>query len=131
MRRFPVWTLKTQGTPDRELVIWETAHGPVVGYATAGGKRVAISAQRSTRGREILSSRAFWQLNTGAVTSAQGFLRTMNAVELSFNWFYADERDIAFFSSGRLPRRAEGVDPALPTDGRGDHDWRGYLALEG
>ena len=37
----------------------------------------------------------------------------MSAVEFSFNWFYADDRDIAFFSSGRLPLRAPGTDPAL------------------
>ena len=29
-------------------------HGPVVGYATAGGTKVAVSLQRSTRGRELL-----------------------------------------------------------------------------
>ena len=35
----------------------------------------------------------------------------MNGVEFSFNWFYADDRDIALFSSGRLPVRAPGTDP--------------------
>ncbi len=51
----------------------------------------------------------------------------MNKVEFSFNWFYADDRDIAFFSSGRLPVRAPGADPALPTPGTGEHEWRGFL----
>jgi acyl-homoserine lactone acylase PvdQ len=130
MRRFVVGTLKAQGQPDQPVAYYETSHGPVVGFATVQGKRVAISAQRSTRGRELLSLRAFYELNTGRVSSAQGFLRTMSAVEFSFNWFYADDRDIALFSSGRLPVRSAGTDPALPTLGAGDYDWRGFLPFE-
>ena len=109
----------------------QTTHGPVVGYATVGGKRVAITAQRSTRGRELLSSKAFYELNTGRVTSAQRFVQSMSSVEFSFNWFYADDRDVAFFSSGRLPLRAPGTDPALPTSGVGDSDWQGFLPFAG
>jgi acyl-homoserine lactone acylase PvdQ len=131
MRRFFVGTLKAQGSPDQPVSYYETAHGPVIGYATVGRKRVAISVQRSTRGRELLTARAFYELNTGRVTSAQGFLKTMSAVEFSFNWFYADDRDIALFSSGRLPIRAAGTDPALPTIGVGDYDWRGFLPFAG
>ena len=131
MRRSLVGTLKTPGEPDKLVTYLETTHGPVVGYATVDGERVAISMQRSTRGRELLSARAFYELNTARVTSAQRFVRAMHAVEFSFNWFYVDDRDIAFFSSGRLPQRAEGLDSALPTAGTGEYDWRGFLAFEG
>jgi acyl-homoserine lactone acylase PvdQ len=131
MSRFVAGTLKAQGEPDREISYYETSHGPVIGYATVAGKRVAISLQRSTRGRELLSTRAFYALNTGQVTSARDFLTTMNGVEFSFNWFYADDRDIAMFSSGRLPVRAPGTDPALPTIGTGEYDWRGFLPYSG
>jgi acyl-homoserine lactone acylase PvdQ len=131
MRRFFVGTLKAQGSPDQPVSYYETTHGPVVGYATVRGKRVAIAMQRATRGREILSAPSFYALNTGRVTSSKAFLETMNGVEFSFNWFYADDRDIAFFSSGRLPVRAPGTDPALPTVGTGDFDWRGYLPFAG
>jgi acyl-homoserine lactone acylase PvdQ len=130
MRRFFAGTLKALGQPDQPVAYYETNHGPVIGFATVRGKRVAISAQRSTRGRELLSTRAFYDLNTGRVTSARDFLRTMNAVEFSFNWLYADDRDIAHFSSGRLPVRAAGTDPALPTLGTGDYDWRDFLPFE-
>jgi acyl-homoserine lactone acylase PvdQ len=106
-----------------------TAHGPVIGYATAGGRRVAISARRSSRGREILASLAFQDLNRNVVRSAREFIRTMNQVEFAFNWVYADDRNVAFFSSGRLPLRAEGADPGLPTDGSGPGEWRGFAAL--
>jgi acyl-homoserine lactone acylase PvdQ len=131
MRRFSVGTLRAQGQPDQPLAYDETTHGPVVGYATVDGERVAISMQRSTRGREILSARALYELNAGRVTSVQSFLRTMSRIEFGFNWFYADNRDIAFFSSGRLPQRAAGVDPALPTVGTGEYEWRGVLPSEG
>jgi acyl-homoserine lactone acylase PvdQ len=131
MRRFFAGTLKAQGQDDQEISYWETTHGPVLGYATVGGKRVAISLQRSTRGRDLLSTKAFYDLNRGEVTSAKDFLSTMNGVEFSFNWFYADDRDIALFSSGRLPLRAAGTDPALPTVGTGDYDWRGFVPMAG
>jgi acyl-homoserine lactone acylase PvdQ len=50
MRRFVVGTLKAQGSPIGDLV-HETTHGPS-SVRDRGGKRVAISLQRSTRGRE-------------------------------------------------------------------------------
>jgi acyl-homoserine lactone acylase PvdQ len=131
MRRFIAGTLKAQGQPDQQIAYYETTHGPLIGYARVAGKRVAISVQRSTRGRELLSTRAFYDLNTARVSSAKDFLTTMNGVELSFNWFYADDRDIAMFSSGRLPIRATDTDPALPTVGNGNYDWRGFVPFSG
>ena len=61
------------------------------------------------------------------MTSAATFVKTLAKVEFSFNWFYADDRDIALFSSGRLPVRAPGTDPALPTQGTGEFEWMGFL----
>jgi acyl-homoserine lactone acylase PvdQ len=131
MQRFFVGTLKSSGSPDQPVAYLETTHGPVIGYATVKGKKVAISVQRSTRGRELLSLKPFYELNTGKVTSAKRFLEAMGGVEFSFNWFYADDRDIAFFSSGRLPIRAPGTDPALPTVGTGGYDWSSFLLYVG
>ena len=127
MRRVPAGSLRAPRAPDQPVTYYETTHGPVLGYATVGGRRVAISMQRSTRGREIVSAPAFYDLNTARVASAKQFVQTMNGVEFTLNWFYADDRDIAFFSSGRLPRRAPGIDPALPTAGTGEYDWRGFM----
>jgi acyl-homoserine lactone acylase PvdQ len=127
MTTFNAGVLSKTGSPDQPVIFRETVHGPVEGYATVGGTRVAVSLERSTRGRELLSSQSFYALDTNQVTSAKSFLKTMAGVEFSFNWFYADDRDIALFSSGRLPLRAPGTDPALPTDGSGAYDWRGFL----
>jgi acyl-homoserine lactone acylase PvdQ len=120
------------GEADRRLVFRTTVHGPVIGYArTRSGKRIAISLARSTRGRELLSALAFQELNTNRVDSARSFLRAMNRLEFVFNWFYADARNIAMFSSGRIPVRAPGVDLGLPTPGTGEFEWRGFVPFAG
>ena len=127
MTTFDAGVLSASGSPDQPVIFRETVHGPVEGYATVDGTRVAVSLERSTRGRELLSTKSFFQLDTNQVNSAQSFVKAMAGVEFSFNWFYADDRDIAMYSSGRLPVRAPGTDPALPTDGSGAYDWRGFL----
>jgi acyl-homoserine lactone acylase PvdQ len=127
MTTFDAGVLRKSGQPDKPVSFHETVHGPVQGYATVAGRRVAIALARTTRGRELASTRPFYELDTQRVRSARDFLKTMAGVEFAFNWFYADSRDIAMFSSGRLPVRAAGTDPALPVDGTGDYDWRGFL----
>ena len=114
------------GEPDQPLVFRETVHGPVKGYATVDGKRVAISRKRSTRGRELASLRFFLDLSTNRVRSARDFVRTASEMELTFNWVYADSRSIAQFTSGRLPLRPASVDPGLPTKGTGEYEWQGF-----
>jgi len=119
-----------KGPPDRVLSFRTTVHGPVLGYATVQGKKVAISTKRSTRGREIVSALALDDLDKGRVHSAKEFMRVMNRVEFAFNWTYADDRDIAYFSSGRLPIRPASVNLGLPTNGNGDYEWRGFEPLK-
>lgn len=115
------------GQPARRLVYQTTVHGPVLGYATVDGRRVAISSRRSTRGRELLSALMFQDLNTGAVRSSRTFRRAAAKLEFTFNILYADDRDIAMFSTGRLPVRPPGADGSLPTVGTGEYEWRGFL----
>ena len=130
MTTFDAGVLKGTATqPDREIVFRETVHGPVAGYATVGGRRVAISTKRSTSGRELLSALAFQDLNTNRVHDPQSFFRAMNQLEFTFNWSYADDKNIALFSSGRLPIRAPDVASGLPTDGTGAHEWSGFEPL--
>src|SRR4029077_19137987 len=113
--------------PDQPVSFYETTHGPIVGTATVGGTKGAISLERSTRGREILSAVGVYDLDTGVVDSPQKFIKAMSHVEFSFDWFYADDKHIEDFSSGRLPLRAPGTDPALPTSGTGAYEWQGFL----
>jgi acyl-homoserine lactone acylase PvdQ len=108
----------------------ETVHGPVIGYATVDGRRVALSLARTTRGREAVSALGFADFNTNAVHDVDSFFDSANKIEFSFNWFYSDKDDIAMFSSGRLPNRHPQVDMGLPTDGTGKYEWRGFLSQQ-
>jgi acyl-homoserine lactone acylase PvdQ len=116
------------GEPEREIVFRTTVHGPVVGYATSGGRRVAIAKARSSRGRETLFQLAFQDLSNGRVQDPKSFYRAFAQSPLTFNAFYADSEHIAEYTAGRLPLRANGVDPGLPTEGTGRHEWGGFLA---
>ena len=40
-------------------------------------------------------------------------------VDYTFNWFYVDSKDIAYYVSGLDPVRPSDVDPNLPTWGTG------------
>jgi acyl-homoserine lactone acylase PvdQ len=117
-----------EGFPINQRITYRsTVHGPVVGYATVNGRRVAISRQRSTRGREAVSALLIEDLMLNRVDSARRFLSAAQQFEVTFNVFYEDSRDIAVYSSGRLPIRAPGVDMSLPTIGDGRFEWRGFL----
>jgi acyl-homoserine lactone acylase PvdQ len=126
LRRFDAGAL-TSGGATRRLTFDETVHGPVIATVTAGGRPYAISLRRSTRGRETASAIGFQMLNETGLGSARDFLRAASRIEMAFNWFYADGRNIAMFSSGRLPVRAPGTSASLPTLGTGRYDWRGFL----
>ncbi|HEX8067257.1 MAG TPA: penicillin acylase family protein [Thermoleophilaceae bacterium] len=119
------------GEPDRELVFSKTVHGPVIGYATAGGRRVALSRKRSSYGRDTVDQVFFQDLTRGNVASVRDFFRAALQTPQTFNAFYADDRDIGMLTTGLLPQRAAGVDPGLPTDGRGRFEWRGFLPDSG
>ena len=103
-----------------------TVHGPVQSTATVKGRPVAITSARSTYFHELESALAFKRLNRNEVTDAQSFQDTMATINFLFNWFYNDERDIAYLQSGWFPLRARGTDPSLPTLGDGRFDWRGF-----
>jgi acyl-homoserine lactone acylase PvdQ len=104
-----------------------TVHGPVVGYATVGGRRVAVSRKRSSYLLDGVDLLLFQRLTRGRVRNARDFLKAAAVSPQTFNTFYADDRQIAQITTGRLPLRAPGVDSGLPTDGQGQFEWRGFL----
>jgi acyl-homoserine lactone acylase PvdQ len=107
-----------------------TVHGPVIGYARVAGtgRTVALSQRRSSFGRETNDQISFQKLTYGQVRSTRDFIGAALATPQTFNAFYANARDIAFVTTGRLPVRPRGVNGDLPTDGRGRFEWKGYLA---
>ncbi|MDQ3936276.1 MAG: penicillin acylase family protein [Actinomycetota bacterium] len=100
-----------------------SVHGPIQATATVGGAPVAIASARSTFFHELESSLAFKRLNFNEVRSARTFQDAVSNINFAFNWFYADDRDIAYLQSGWYPRRARGTDPSLPAWGTGEYDW--------
>ncbi len=106
-----------------------TVHGPVSGTATVNGRPYAIARKRSTYGRDALSIAALRDMTLGRGRTVRGFWRSAAEFGFTFNWGYAGRRRTAYFSSGRLPRRAPGTNKLLPTLGTGRYDWRGFIGL--
>jgi acyl-homoserine lactone acylase PvdQ len=126
MERFDAGTL--EGDPDQEVVFSRTVHGPVVGYATVDGTRVALSRKRSSYGQDTLDQLLYRDLSFGEVQDVDDFFAAASQTPQTFNSFYVDDRDIGVFTSGKVPIRPPDVDSGLPTDGRGDHEWRGFVS---
>jgi hypothetical protein len=92
-----------------EVVFSTTVHGPVQGYATSGGKRVAISFQRSSHGKDILWELMFKRLSTNQVSGLKSFYAAAATSPFTFNVAYADDKNIATYSAGLLPLRDTGT----------------------
>ena len=105
-----------------------TVHGPVIGYATVDGRRVALSTKRASFGRDVLWMTGFRRANLGRVRSAAGLFNALRDSVYTFNVGYADDRQIAMYSAGRLPKRDPRTDPRLPTIGTGEYEWKGFIS---
>ena len=113
------------GTLDGDPVTFKTTvHGPVVGYATVEGEKVAISSKRSSlrQGhRSTCSSTA--GCRTARCTAPKSFIKAASLTPQTFNSFYIDNKNIAMYTAGLLPMRNKNVDPGLPTMGTGKYEW--------
>jgi acyl-homoserine lactone acylase PvdQ len=117
------------GTLDGEPVEFDTTvHGPVIGYATSNGRRYAISSKRSSYGKDTVDQLFYRRLSTGKVDSPRSFYNAANKTPQTFNSFYIDAKNVAMFTSGRMPIRHPHVDPGLPTKGTGKFEWQGFLS---
>ena len=107
-----------------------SVHGPLIGTATWEGRPVALTRQRSTFGRDGLNLKALKDMTEGDADSPENFWAVADQFGFTFNWGYANRDAIAYYASGYLPIRAEGLDRRLPTLGTGDYEWQGFLPLE-
>jgi acyl-homoserine lactone acylase PvdQ len=119
------------GTPEPpepyNLEAQRTVHGIVSKRGMVDGQPVAYAKLRSTYFHEADSARAFADMNRPSrVQNASDFQQVMSKINFTFNWLYADDRDIAYFNSGDNPVRASGTDPEFPTWGTGQYDWQGW-----
>lgn len=113
--------------------IERTIHGPVVGRGSAqlsgfGAVPVAIAVQRSTWFDELGAAPAFLEYNDpDIVHNSSTFLSAAARETGTFNWFYADSSDIAYYSSGRLPIRSRQVNPNFISWGTSQtFEWQGF-----
>ena len=66
----------------------------------------------------------------GFVHDAKTFQKAASDVDFTFNWFYADSKDISYYSSGLLPKRSKKVEPDLPHWAGKKYDWKGWLPFK-
>ncbi|GGS15139.1 penicillin acylase family protein [Actinokineospora fastidiosa] len=106
------------------LRVYRTKYGPVTHRATIGGKPVAYTRLRSTYLHELDSVIGFQEFNDpSAIRSAADFQRAASHIGYTFNWFYADADDIAYYNSGNNPVRHPSVDPGMPVLANAGYDW--------
>jgi len=92
------------------------------------GTPVAISSQRSTYGHELDSAVGFLRWQHPSLTyDAQSWMQGAGDIRYTFNWLYADNRDIAYYNSGLDPIRQTDYNPDFPTLGTGIAEWTGFL----
>ncbi|GGU56526.1 penicillin acylase family protein [Kitasatospora aureofaciens] len=109
------------------LVMYRSDYGLVTARGTVGGAPVAFTSLRSTYRHEADSIIGFQELNDpGAVHDAPSFQQAAQDINYTFNWFYADSRDIAYYNSGSNPVRAPGVDPGLPVLAQPVYEWADF-----
>ncbi len=120
--------------PDGTTYTWHVErspdYGPIVQRGRlATGEPIAVAQKRSTYGDELGSAVGFKRLNDPKYMKGgyDAFREAAHGIDYTFNWFYVDATTIGYQHSGKVPLRAKGVDPDLPTIGDGTHDWKGYL----
>ena len=102
--------------------------GIVQARGHADGKPVAFVRLRSTYGAEVDSALTYVEIqDPSRIRGARDFRRAFSRYNYTFNWFYADGRDIAFQFTGAIPERARGIDPDLPVWADRRWAWRGML----
>src|SRR6056297_235306 len=109
------------------IVFPMSVHGPVIGTATSDGRPVALTSKRSTFGRDGLNLAALKDMTEGDADTPDSFFESANKFGFTFNWGYANREGIAYYASGLLPVRPDGLDRRLPTLGTGEYEWEGFL----
>lgn len=107
------------------VTVQRTALGIVIARARIAGQPVAYTSLRTTYFHEIDSALGFHDFNDpGAVHDAQSFQRAAYKIGYTFNWLYADDRDITLLNSGNNPAYDPRVDPVLPTAAK--YEWQRF-----
>jgi acyl-homoserine lactone acylase PvdQ len=93
-----------------------TAYGIVIARGRVKGQPVVYTNLRSTYMHELDSAVGFERFNEPAeMRNPQDFMNAAYQIGYTFNWFYTDDRHIAYFNSGQNPVRAPNTDPLFPS----------------
>ncbi|HEY8467700.1 MAG TPA: penicillin acylase family protein, partial [Solirubrobacterales bacterium] len=104
-----------------------TKLGIVTHRGLVDGTPVAFTELRATYFHEADSAIGFADFNDPArVASAEDFQDAAAKIDYTFNWFYIDNQDIAYFNSGANPVRAANTDANLPIRGEPEFVWEGF-----
>jgi acyl-homoserine lactone acylase PvdQ len=107
------------------LTTLRTKIGIVVARARVRGQPVVYTKLRSTYFHEVDSALGFSMFNNpDAINGPQDFQRAASLINYTFNWFYADNRNIAYFNSGWNPVRAKRTDTNFPVSSK--YLWRDF-----
>ncbi len=104
-----------------------TKLGLVTAKATIRGVPVVYTELRSTYQHELDSAPGFQAFNDPEIVhDVTSFQQAAAKVGYTFNWFYADDKDIGYINTGANPIRARGVDGLLPIRYAPGREWRGF-----
>ncbi|HRF61176.1 MAG TPA: penicillin acylase family protein [Fimbriimonadaceae bacterium] len=120
-------TLKVKGEADQTIVRRRTRFGPVL-FESRQGKAV-YSLRSAFAGRELEGFGLVFDIyrakTAAEVDAAAG------KIPVTFNLFYATTSgDIGYRYCGRVPIRADGIDPRFPTPGTPAGEWKGFIPAD-
>jgi acyl-homoserine lactone acylase PvdQ len=102
-----------------------TAFGIVIARARIHGTPVVYTDLRSSYMHELDSAGGFELFNEPAkMRNPRDFIKAASEINYTFNWFYTDDKHIAYFNSGANPVRAPSTNPLFPTWSR--FAWRRF-----
>lgn len=109
------------------LKAYRTKVGLGIATALIHGKPVMYTSQRSTYNHEFDAAAAVvaWNAPTRN-NNAQEFMKNAMMMGYAFNWFYVDDKDIAYIDPGYEPVRAKNLNPNFPVWGTPKFEWRGW-----
>jgi acyl-homoserine lactone acylase PvdQ len=107
-----------------DIIVERTVHGPVVARGMVGDTPVAVSRKRSTYLKELDPGVSILKLNRNEVQDPQAFVDAFEeSHNLSTNWAWIDDDDLAYVHGGLYPVRLDSVHPDFPVWGTGEWEW--------
>jgi acyl-homoserine lactone acylase PvdQ len=112
----------------------ELARARIGGQGQTPGTPVVYVQLRSTYLHEVDSALGFVDFNAPEqMETSQEFQQAAARIGFTFNWFYINDDDIAYFNSGNNPVRPAGTDPDFPVracptaaSDRCKYEWEGW-----